>query len=228
MRARFYPLLAAIAATACSPVQLTHAPTRGAGTLDNICALHVLFPDETARLGFMSSNAANLVAQVRDQNAYVVDDGRGFIFYAPASDCGSVSLDRSYGFAGGDSRVIRREEIAVAEARQRVELSLGSGAKNGTALRACVLQFPRAGQEDVADLVLFLPYTGLRGVQVLGADGLLYVASDEDCTLAARFVVAAMRRMHGSPPGELRECPNSSLMSCGYPSDIRYGPASIE
>ncbi len=86
-------------------------------------------------------------------------------------------------------------------------------------VRRCVVRTDGGDLEHFGLLSRRLWFSGLRRIQIEGADGMIYVAADEPCPLLTRFVLRALNTLEIADP-RLISCGEASFRTCGYPDVI--------
>jgi hypothetical protein len=181
-----------------------------------MCRLHVSFSDTLNRTAFLRTNAHDLVRAVQGGNLHVLTDAPpGLTLIVRAEDCSEAGLRRMRLQAEG-MRVRRGDLMPIDEARGLLDRQLRLGLRSSDVQRSCVVSLRPAA--NVAEQFVFvLPFTGLSNVQIESAQGVTYVAADEDCSLLREVVVIAMEGLSAGSQTDVTLCSNASLEQCGYP-----------
>lgn len=187
---------------------------------NHACAIHVAFQSDDARAVFLDHNKNALIAGARTQNRFVIWSNPGLVLITSGS-CTDNSDEQLSGL-GDAGLVTTRDDLHVGQARRLLEEARRLSLEDSDTERQCVLRFSKRNEDTFARLVLFFPYTGLRRVQIEGADGDVFVAVDENCELASSFLMEALQQSEFVDSVGLYECRDSSLRECGYPAHIEY------
>lgn len=218
MRAALLALLATLLA-ACGRAE--QAPSEFAG-----CLISLEFPSDEARRGFLERNAMLLAAQATSTELVAASsptDNRMVLLRH--GDCDTFDLAHA-GLEGVDEGLVDREDVDRREGLQRFPVMLGAWpAWDQNHTWQCVARV--APSEDAGKLMNAMMFGGLRTTSILGADGALFGAYDEPCSLVETFVGEALAADNRTWP-EPVYCANSSLQQCGFPGEVGGGPVGSQ
>jgi len=206
--------LAACASTA--PVQpdaqgITYAPP---GVV--ACEQRLTFDNDDGRVSFLRANTERIVAHTATEQVFIEASQRGpALSIVRAMDaCPAEGLAAALELAGDYAHTQSLVEANAVFARMTQGAFASVDATNQAA-HQCVVHTPDVSGSDAHAVSARLVFAGLRRVQVIGADEVIYVSADENCALLAHFLSASIVQAFGSPR-EVTQCSNANLEACGY------------
>lgn len=182
-----------------------------------VCVVDVQMPRDSDRQRVLGARREAVIESVR----------RGEVLIAPLQQPGLMIVTQDAECAafqrlglGEEAFQFRERVMTVDQANAVLASELSSRPLSHLAVRACVVRFRERDDEQFARLTEVLGFVGLRGVQMEGADGEIFVAADEPCDLLGAILTEAHEQDAGGVPDSRHECSQVSLAACGFPAEI--------
>lgn len=180
------------------------------------CEQTLTFDSDESRVAFLRANAERIVAHTATEQVFIeASQSDSALSIARAMDaCPPEGLVAALEMTGEYAHAQSLVHANAVFARMTQSAFASVDAAN-QAVYQCVARTPDASGSDAHAVSARLVFAGLRRVQVIGADGVIYVSADEGCRLLAHFLSASIVQAFGSPR-EVTECENANLEACGY------------
>lgn len=181
-----------------------------------VCVVEVRMPSDADRQRVLTANREAAIRSVRRGDAFIVPlEEPGLMIISRDAEC-AAARNLNFQAAGFDLDESVQELdqanalLALRMPRPRAHLEE----------RECIVRFRERDEEQFARLTEILLFVGLRGAQVEAADGNIYVAADEPCSLLNALVTETYEEAEGGIPHGLQECRHVSLAGCGFGVEI--------
>lgn len=208
-----------VIAAACSA---TTAQTAAPSTSRQrpVCYIVLAFPDDAARVAFISRNTESITAQAQHL-VFGSAPTRPVIHGLMYQACPSGSLDYALNLRGADAAERSREDTTVSEATAAVAQDNASlPSWNQDDPRQCVGILTTPQSTGYWQFMRRVALSGLRGVSVHGDGDHVYFSADESCALVQQVADAALPPLTVQP----HYCANTSHRACGDPTTFGVGP----